>query len=211
MARGDPSSNSPSDAMLVPAASPATAIAPTVDVRRLIKPALAEFRKAKTEEMQRVTGEIIEVEHEIEVDEGRIEDLRERIRSCEEERALTNAQIENMKERMAEEAEQVRDANNQLEKAARDLENELMQGTTAALAKKKNLEIEYEAQRAKVRKTKEEIKARIIEATSTLSAVVEDCGSLLQELEVAAEASDARTAKFNLALDEHGPILNASR
>ena len=98
MARGDPSSSLPSEAMLVPAASPASAIAPTVDLRKLIKPALGEYRKAKTEEMQRITGEIIELEHEIEEVEGKVEDLRERIGSCEEERALTNAQIDSMKE-----------------------------------------------------------------------------------------------------------------
>ncbi len=98
MARGDPSSSLPSEAILVPGASPATAIAPTVDLRKRIKPALAEYRKAKTEETQRITGEIIELDHEIEEVEGKIEDLRERIRSCEEERALTNAQIDRMKE-----------------------------------------------------------------------------------------------------------------
>ncbi len=71
--------------------------------------------------------------------------------------------------------------------------------------------VRYEAQRAKVLKTKEEIKTRIIEASSVLSSIVEDCGSLLQELEVAAETSDARTAKFNLALREDDPVLNASK
>ncbi|KAF8316496.1 HEC/Ndc80p family-domain-containing protein [Cantharellus anzutake] len=201
MARGDPSSNSPSEAMLVPGASPANAIAPVVDLRRLIKPALGEYRKATTAEMQRITGEVIEIEHEIEEVEGKIEDVRERIESCEEERALTIAQIESMKQKMADEAENAREANNQLEKAARDLEDELSQGTGAALAKRKNLEIEYEAQRANILKVKDEIKSRIIEASSVLSSVVEDCGALLQELEVAAETSDARTAKFNLALN----------
>jgi len=88
---GDPSSTLPSDAMLVPAASPATAIAPTVDLRKLIKPALAEYRKANTEEMQSTTWNIIEVEREIEKDEERIEDLRGIIRSCEEDVEVTHA------------------------------------------------------------------------------------------------------------------------
>lgn len=43
---------------------------------------------------------------------------------------------------MAQEADEARLANAQLERSARELEDELSQGTGAALARRKNLEIE---------------------------------------------------------------------
>lgn len=114
---------------------------------------------------------------------------------------------------MNQEVDRARAANAELERSAREIEDDLSSGRGAMNAELANLQIEYvvlhtysittyvevpihrfENVKAKILKYKEELRSAIIAKCTHHYKVIADSGEMLRDLELAADASDARTA-----------------